>query len=283
MTRPAPRLVFYTGRRAEEPHALQSTEIRSNRRTSKPALAADMDCGIITSKSVLLLLSLIFWAAGAALSYVGAYVITSYKNFNNFLEDKYTLIPAAIIIGVAVVMFIIGIVGCCATLRESKVGLSFFMLILLLIFAAEVTAFVFGFIYRGRIKGDLEKSMSEVFQKYDGKNPETRAVDYLQSQLHCCGVKNFSDWTNTTWHSSHNNSVPISCCKANSTCTGEIMKPDLLNLQGCEAKLEQLLQDVLSYAMLVILGFAIIKFFGMLSICVITCRKGRSDYQPLYA
>lgn len=33
----------------------------------------------------------------------------------------------------------------------------------------------------------------------------------------------------------------------------------LLFLQGCEAKLEQMLQDVLSYAMLVILGFAIIK------------------------
>lgn len=34
---------------------------------------------------------------------------------------------------------------------------------------------------------------------------------------------------------------------------------DMLFPQGCEAKLEQLLQDVLSYAMLVILGFAIIK------------------------
>ena len=64
-------------------------------------------------------------AAGAALAYVGAYVIRSYDNFNSFIQDKYTLIPAAIIIGVSVVMFIFGLVGCCATLRESKVGLSF--------------------------------------------------------------------------------------------------------------------------------------------------------------
>lgn len=242
-----------------------------------------MDCGILTSKSVLLLLSFIFWAAGAALSYVGAYVIKSYKNFNNFLEDKYTLIPAAIIIGVAVALFIIGLIGCCATLRESKIGLSFFMLILLLVFAAEVTAFVFGFIYRSRIKGDLEKSMSDVFQKYDGQNAETRAVDYLQSQLQCCGVLNYTDWSSRPWFTSHNNTVPHSCCKANSTCTGQIDQPELLNVQGCETKLEQLLQDVLSYAMLVVLGFAIIKFFGMLSICVITCRSGRNEYQPLYA
>ncbi|XP_017570273.2 tetraspanin 36 [Pygocentrus nattereri] len=271
MTRLAP---WFTVKVAE-PHALL--------RDSRTFSAAAMDCGIITSKTVLLILSLIFWAAGAALSYVGAYVISSYKNFDNFVGDKYVLIPAAIIIGVAVLMFIIGIVGCCATLWESKVCLSFFMLIILLIFAAEVTAFVFGVTYRSKIKGDLEKSMTEVFQKYDGKNAETRAVDFLQSQLQCCGVKNYTDWTSIPWFSSHNRTVPHSCCKANTTCTGQFDQSELLNVQGCEAKLEQLLQSVLSYAMLVVLGFAIIKFFGMLSICVITCRSGRRDYQPLYA
>lgn len=36
-----------------------------------------------------------------------------------------------------------------------------------------------------QIKGDLEKSMSDVFQKYDGLNGETHAVDYLQTQVSC--------------------------------------------------------------------------------------------------
>ncbi len=88
----------------------------------------------------------------------------------------------------------------------------------MIIFAAEVTAFVFGFIYRGRvshsqmmyfwiicmtcrnmnhfvncflwclqIKGDLEKSMNGVFQIYDGVNNEAHAVDYLQSQVRLKG------------------------------------------------------------------------------------------------
>ncbi|CAB1319317.1 unnamed protein product, partial [Coregonus sp. 'balchen'] len=207
-------------------------------------------------------------AAGGALAYVGSYVIKSYNNFDNFLEDKYTLIPAAIIITVGVVMFIIGT----------------FLMILLAVFAAEVAALVFAFIYRGRIKGDLERSMSDVFQKYDGENADTRAVDYLQSQLQCCGVQTYMNWTTTPWFSSSNNTVPISCCKGNNTeCTGTLDQPVLLNTQGCEGKLEQLLQDVMSYAMLVILGFAIIKFFGMLSVCVITCKSvRRTGYQALY-
>ncbi|XP_051277445.1 tetraspanin 36 [Dicentrarchus labrax] len=246
-----------------------------------------MDCGIFTSKTVLLFLSLVFWAAGAALAYVGAYMLRSYDSFDHFIQDKYTLIPAAIIIGVSVVMFIFGLVGCCATLRESKVGLSFFFLIIMLIFAAEVAALVFSFIYRGKISGDLERSMNDVFMKYDGQNAETRAVDYLQTEMQCCGVRNYTSWSNTTWFTSHNNTVPLSCCKNHTStqCTGRLDQPDLLNVEGCEAKLNTFLQGVLGYAMLVILGFAVIKFFGMLSVCVITCKTGgrRSGYQPLYA
>ncbi|XP_028270815.1 tetraspanin 36 [Parambassis ranga] len=245
-----------------------------------------MDCGIITSKTILLFLSLVFWAAGGALAYVGAYVIKSYDNFDSFIQDKYTLIPAAIIIGVSVVMFIFGLVGCCATIRESKFGLSFFFLIIMVIFAAEVAALVFSIIYQGKINADLGRSMNVVFSNYGGEDAETKAVDLLQTQLSCCGVNNYTSWSNTTWFASHNNTVPLSCCKNGTTgCTGRLNQPDLLNLEGCQGALQHLLQDVLSYAMLVILGFAVIKFFGMLSVCVITCKTGsrRSGYQPLYA
>ncbi|KAM9360105.1 tetraspanin 36 [Symphorus nematophorus] len=246
-----------------------------------------MDCGIFTSKTVLLFLSLVFWAAGAALAYVGAYVIRSYDSFDHFIQDKHTLIPAAIIIGISVVMFIFGFVGCCATLRESKVGLSFFFLIIMLIFAAEVTALIFSFIYQNKISGNLERSMNDVFAKYDGQDPGKSTVDIVQKEWQCCGVRNYTSWANTTWYTSHNSTVPLSCCKntTSTQCTGRLDQPELLNTEGCERKVEIFLQGVLGYAMLVILGFAIIKFFGMLSVCVITCKTGnrRSGYQPLYA
>ncbi|KAM4616061.1 tetraspanin 36 [Polymixia lowei] len=245
-----------------------------------------MDCGIITSKAVLLLLSLIFWAAGAALAYVGSIVINSYSNYDSFLEDKYTLIPAAVTIGVGVVMFIFGLVGCCATIRESKFGLSFFLLIILVIFAAEVAALVLGIIYQGRIKGDLERSMTEVFNNYNGLTSDSKAVDYLQNQLQCCGVQTYANWTTTSWFTSNNNTVPRSCCR-NSTdtrCTGSLDQLELLHTKGCEPNLQQFLQDVWSYAMLVVLGFAIVKFFGMLSTCVITCKVShRRGYHPIRA
>ncbi|XP_035415862.1 tetraspanin-36-like isoform X1 [Cygnus atratus] len=306
-----------------------------------------MDCGVITSKSVLLLLSLAFWAAAAGLSYVGGYVMNTYRSYDNFLQDKHALLPAVIILCVAAVMFIIGLLGCCATFRESRVGLGLFLAIILIIFIAEVSAFVLAFVYREKVKTDVQGTMRSVFEKYDGKNSESAVVDYLQENLHCCGVKNYSDWTSTQWfNSTGNNSVPLSCCKQNlKNCTGSLDQPQELNTQvrikgvvahfhvplapkpslclsnsgclsrssdvllpskgqgekpcpaelplicfrsslscqGCSGELESGLQSVISYAMLVILGFAIVKFFGMLSVCVLTCKREDSGYQPLYS
>lgn len=243
-----------------------------------------MDCGIITSKTVLLFLSLIFWAASGALGYVGYHVISNYDNFQSFIQDKQTLIPAAIIISISVVMFVCGLVGCCATLRESKVGLGFFFVIIFLIFAAEVAALVLSFIFKEKMNGKLEGPMTEAFEKYGGIET-TKAVDSLQTQLMCCGVKDYTSWTQTPWFTSNNNTVPRSCCKNSTLCTGSMDQPDLLNVKGCEPALESLLHDVINYAMLVTLGFAIFKLFGMTSVCVITCRYGsrRRGYQPLYA
>ncbi|XP_060617251.1 tetraspanin-36-like [Anolis sagrei] len=244
-----------------------------------------MDFGVIASKTVLLLISLIFWTAAVGLTYVGGYVLNTYKEYDPFLHDKYALLPAVIIICVAVVMFIIGLVGCCATIRESKVGLGVFLVIILVIFIAEVSAFVLGFIYRGKIKTDMHEPMQQAFSAYDGKTEESHVIDYLQQELQCCGIHNYTDWIGSKWYNStgSNKTVPLSCCKQDvgKNCTGRLSEPQFLNAQGCEDKLESVLKSVLSYAMVVILGFAIVKFFGMLSVCMLACKRENNGYQSL--
>ncbi|XP_051898494.1 tetraspanin 36 [Pristis pectinata] len=239
-----------------------------------------MDCGVITSKTVLLLISLIFWAAGGVLTYVGVTLLSTYKNYTHLFEGHFTVLPAIVIIGIALVMFLIGIIGCCATLMESRCGLGLFLFILLVILAAEVSAFVLGFIYKKQIHKSLEVSMSHVFAKYDGENPESAMVDSFQTKMQCCGVWNYTYWEKTEWFKK-NKTIPISCCKTGfSNCTGSPSHPELLNT-GCEPKLENGLESILSYAMLIILGFAIIQFFGMISICVLACRRRETGYQPI--
>lgn len=63
-------------------------------------------------------------AAAGILCYAGAYVFITYDDYDHFFEDAYTLIPAVIIIAVGALLFVIGLVGCYATVRESYCGLT---------------------------------------------------------------------------------------------------------------------------------------------------------------
>lgn len=73
---------------------------------------------------LLIVLCVFLQAAAGILCYIGAYVFITYDDYDHFFEDVYTLIPAVIIIAVGTLLFIIGLIGCCATIRESSCGLA---------------------------------------------------------------------------------------------------------------------------------------------------------------
>ncbi|XP_059378459.1 tetraspanin-3-like [Carassius carassius] len=235
-------------------------------------------CGVISSKTVLVFLNLIFWAAAGILCYIGAYVFITYDDYDHFFEDIYTFIPAMVIIAVGTLLFVIGFIGCCATVRESRCGLVTFSAVLLLVFATEVVVVVLGYIYRAKVEAVVNHSIQKVYNEYKGTNTDapSRAIDYVQRQLHCCGIHNYSDWMNTDWfNESKNNSVPVSCCKPSiSNCTGTLMRPEDLYPEGCEVLVVKKLKDIMLYVILAALTFAAIQMLGLLCACLVLCRRG---------
>ncbi|KAH0619846.1 hypothetical protein JD844_014209 [Phrynosoma platyrhinos] len=216
-------------------------------------------CGITSSKTVLVFLNLIFWAAAGILCYVGAYVFITYDDYDHFFEDVYTLIPAVVIIAVGTLLFIIGLIGCCATIRESRCGLATFVIILLLVFITEVVVVVLGYIYRAKVEFEVDHSIKKVYDTYNGTNPDaaSRAIDYVQRQLHCCGIHNYSDWEMTNWFK------------------------ETKNHSGCEALVVKKLQEIMMYVIWAALAFAVIQLLGMLCACIVLCRRSRDPAYEL--
>ncbi|XP_015253692.1 tetraspanin-3 [Cyprinodon tularosa] len=240
-------------------------------------------CGIMSSKTVLVFLNLIFWAAAGILCYVGAYVFITYDDYDHFFEDVYTLIPAVIIIAVGALLFLIGLIGCCATVRESRCGLTAFVVILLLVFMTEVAVVVLGYVYRAKVEDEVNSSIMKVYDEYNGtnSNAQSRAIDYIQRQLQCCGIHNSSDWRETHWYKeTKNDSVPISCCKT-AGCTGSMTHPEDLYQEGCEALVVKKLQEIMMYVICTALTFAAIQMLGMLCACVVLCRRSRDPAYEL--
>ncbi|CAL8355886.1 unnamed protein product [Lota lota] len=243
-------------------------------------------CGVTSSKTALVFLNLIFWAAAGALCYVGAYVFITYDDYDHFFEDVYTLVPAAVIIGVGSLLFIIGLIGCYSTIRESPSGLASFVFILLLVVMTEVAVVVLGYVYRTKVEGHVNSAIQGAYNGYNGTNSgaASRAIDYVQRQLQCCGIHNYSGWTNTPWfEGAQNNSVPISCCKPQlSTCTGSLTHPEDLFQEGCEALVVKKLKEIIIYVIWAAVTFATIQMLGILCACAVLCqRRPTSTYDLL--
>ncbi|KAG9488331.1 hypothetical protein GDO78_007894 [Eleutherodactylus coqui] len=218
-----------------------------------------MGFGVFTSKTFLILLSLIFLAAAAALGYVGINLVVTYKQYEKFLQNAYVMLPAIIILAVAVLLFIIGLLGCFSSIQESCCGLGCFITLISIIFAAGVVTLLLGLVYKDKIDSEVEKNMKFLFEQYNGKTAGSSAVDFIQEELQCCGILNYTSWANATFYQT-NHTVPQSCCKRNETnCKGKLDALNMINTEGCEKKLEQLIHEVLGFAMLVILAFAVLE------------------------
>ena len=242
-------------------------------------------CGITSSKTVLVFLNLIFWGAAGILCYVGAYVFITHDDYDHFFEDVYILIPAVVIIAVGALLFIIGLIGCCAPIRESRCGLAMFVIILLLVFVTEVVVVVLGYVYRAKVENEVDRSIQKVYKTYNGTNPDaaSRAIDYVQRQLHCCGIHNYSDWENTDWFKeTKNQSVPLSCCRETaSSCNGSLANPSDLYAEGCKALVVKKLQEIKMHVIWAALAFAAIQLLGMLCACIVLCRRNRGPAYEL--
>lgn len=62
----------------------------------------------------------IFQGAAAGLIFMGAWVYHTYDHFSELTTANLTLIPAAIVIVVGVILFVIGSLGCIAACKENK-------------------------------------------------------------------------------------------------------------------------------------------------------------------
>uniref|UniRef100_A0AAQ4NS55 Tetraspanin n=1 Tax=Gasterosteus aculeatus aculeatus TaxID=481459 RepID=A0AAQ4NS55_GASAC len=162
--------------------------------------------------------------------------------------------------------------------------LSYFVVILLLVFMTEVSVVVLGYVYRAKVEKEVNVSIKKVFDEYNGTNSNAQSnldISFFPQQLQCCGIHNYSYWQNTRWYEhSKNNSAPISCCNNNFgvPCTTSMDHPinRLIHIyKGCETMVMKKLKEIMMYVIWTALTFAAIQMLGMLCARVVLCRRPR--------
>lgn len=226
------------------------------------------------SKAFMVIISLVFWAAAAGLFFLGSWVFVQHHRYEHLAEHLYTLVPATIVLAAGFFFFILGIFGCVGACKEQRCLLAMFFSLILLIFVGMVCAGVLGWMYRGQVDTAMHKGLHDGLEDYNLEN-ETywkEEIDFMQSNLKCCGVENDTDWGRTPWAKETHKPYPDSCC-VNSNCSILVNGTAQVYHDGCYTKMKDMFLTHLGVIAGVCAGFAVVLILGMIFSCVLICKR----------
>lgn len=145
--------------------------------------------GMKCVKYLLFAFNFIFWLSGLLVLAVGLWLRFDPGTVELLTGDgaPYTFFIAVyILLGAGGLMMIVGFFGCFGAVRESQCLLASFFACLVIIFGAEVTAGVFGFINKAQIAEEVQKFYSTSISDVNNENSTAIAMIY-HNTLNCCG------------------------------------------------------------------------------------------------
>uniref|UniRef100_A0A8C6SV59 Tetraspanin n=1 Tax=Neogobius melanostomus TaxID=47308 RepID=A0A8C6SV59_9GOBI len=143
-------------------------------------------------KYLMFAFNLVFWVAGTAVFAIGLWLRLDPKTKGLFEGDDSPYVfytGVYILIGAGALMMVVGFLGCCGAIQESPCMLGLFFFFLLIIFAVEVAAGIWGFSNQSKVVNDITTFYVQTYNNYkttkDERLKETLKV--IQNGLNCCG------------------------------------------------------------------------------------------------
>ncbi|XP_030429696.1 tetraspanin-1 [Gopherus evgoodei] len=194
-------------------------------------------------KVMMILFNLAIFLGGGTLLGVGIWVAVDGNSFSSIFGSSSTLQFVNVsyfLIVIGAILVVLGFLGCCGAQKESKCLLIMFFSIVLIIFIAEIAAAVVALVYTSIAENILEATVTPTLKNQYGKVPEvTQIWNTTMSTVKCCGLMNYTDFTDSYYYKEHN-TYPAFCCKpVNSSCSEAAAHNS--SVQGC---FQQLLSEI---------------------------------------
>ncbi|XP_026007757.1 tetraspanin 37 isoform X1 [Astatotilapia calliptera] len=203
-------------------------------------------------KTVLQLTSQLMLAVGILVWLNGVYLLIKYGENSRFFSESYMTLTVLVIVTSAALLLVTGCLGSWVSLKDSICLQGLFVYLLVVVFCVKSTASALAYFHSVTLDTEMAP-FSGVFENYTGSSEDSnsRSVDAMQEELKCCGVKNYTDWLETTWfNKSGGLRFPYSCCNVTfPTCNGTVYQPWQIYTQGCQEELSKVIQFALKMDM----------------------------------
>ncbi|KAM3588184.1 uncharacterized protein V6R79_023674 [Siganus canaliculatus] len=149
--------------------------------------------GLQCIKYLVFLFNFLFWLAGTAVLAVGLWLRFDSRTVGLFSGDtspSHFFIGVYILIAAGGLMMVVGFLGCCGAIQESPCMLGLFFLFLLLIFAVEVAAGIWGLSNQETVVDDVVEFYKQTFNNYEDTKQQAlkETLRVIHFGLNCCGL-----------------------------------------------------------------------------------------------
>lgn len=218
-------------------------------------------------KYMLFFFNFIFWLAGGVILGIALWLRHDTQTSNLLmLQFEGTQAPGTfyisvyVLIAVGAVMMFVGFLGCYGAIQESQCLLGTFFTCLVILFACEVAAGIWGFINRETISTELISFYDAAYMKAvdpvetPSKQAAGKVLGVFHDTLECCGKGDDNQ---------------LFLAVQASLCPGRQIDP--LVPQSCHMKLRDLFTEKLHVIGLAALVIAVIMVFEMIFTMVLCC------------
>jgi Ca2+/Na+ antiporter len=184
-----------------------------------------MSCMTQFKRWLFFLFNSIFFCLGLGVLTVGIISRIQTDKWDDLVSSPTFFDVGNLFMAAGAIVTVIAITGCCGALKKWKWMLAVYALLVVVIFALEVYAGGDAFVNRDKVTEQLSDGLrTTVNSDFGGRDPAavalTKATDWLQEHLECCGAGNYLDWKSSHWYNStgrvDNVEVPKTCCKTQS-------------------------------------------------------------------
>ncbi|NWV11889.1 TSN1 protein, partial [Ptilonorhynchus violaceus] len=227
-------------------------------------------------KVMMILFNLAIFLSGGTLLGVGIWVKVDGESFLDIFGTLSSSIVQVVnvsylLIVIGAILLVIGFLGCYGAQKESKCLLMMFFSVVLIIFIVEVAAAVLALVFTGLAETLLNGLVTPLLKENYGVDRSfTHIWNVTMTEVHCCGLNNYTDFNNSYWYETHG-SYPTQCC-ANMVETCNSTLAAALRVDGC---FDQILEEIRTNAGVaggVAAGIAALEVAAMAVAMYLYCR-----------
>ncbi|XP_011784723.1 PREDICTED: tetraspanin-8 isoform X2 [Colobus angolensis palliatus] len=218
----------------------------------------------------------LFWLCGVLILALAIWVRVSSDSqevLNSTDLGSSSYVAVNILIAVGAIIMILGFLGCCGAIKESRCMLLLFFIGLLLILLLQVAAGILGAVFKSESDRIINETLREntrlLSTTEESAKQFQQAMAEFQKEFKCCGLINgAADWGNNFQQYPN----LCECLDTQRPCTNYNGK--LVYQEPCISSIRDFLVKNLIIVIGIAFGLAVIEILGLVFSMVLYCQIG---------